>query len=545
MKADDINLTAWVHRELPLEDEVEIEALLADPDFAVSADEHAGFCSTLERTLAADEFELSPEERARVLAAFAAPPPVSTWEKWLRPTLAAAAGLVAGAALMLWVSRPHRDDAGVRGDLAEMERRGAEANDEMKAELRRIAEQGRTALTQLASEHERLAALEERMTGLEERLKESSAPHSVATPAPGMLVASVPSEPAETTNLPENLPQPPAQTPAATAATPTLRVDPTLPAPLRVPAAKYAQDRAALNTAREKEFEPWRSRYLKVLLDAQAAGTNAARSTAAVAQADEIQALKSGSIPAEIPVDFPRSLVPARKEFQTGVQTLDRAVAARVKDLDVRYLQTLAALDRQATSTRDTALTAAIATEREHMANVLSADAAVPLHRNVVINGKFSEVEPSGLPKGWKPRGENWHGENLPWANDATVVQEGAEKFLRFRRTQSIRLANMTPSASINIPPRARAVAVSVKMRVEGLVPAKGYDVYPGLSIRAYDANGSSPGTDKLETTENTRWRKFSKKVALPPGAKTLGIIIGPWAAMGTCDFDDVDVEFE
>jgi hypothetical protein len=44
---------------------------------------------------------------------------------------------------------------------------------------------------------------------------------------------------------------------------------------------------------------------------------------------------------------------------------------------------------------------------------------------------------------------------------------------------------------------------------------------------------------------ENTRWRTFTAKLALQPGAKTVEVTIGPWAAAGICDFDNVELQFE
>jgi hypothetical protein len=82
-------------------------------------------------------------------------------------------------------------------------------------------------------------------------------------------------------------------------------------------------------------------------------------------------------------------------------------------------------------------------------------------------------------------------------------------------------------------------------MRVEGLVPGQNYDRFPGVSIRALDQTGASPGPVTASTAENTRWHAFTARLSLQPGAKTLEVAVGPWAAAGICDFDDVQVKFE
>ncbi|HYF34495.1 MAG TPA: hypothetical protein VD994_04330 [Prosthecobacter sp.] len=175
----------------------------------------------------------------------------------------------------------------------------------------------------------------------------------------------------------------------------------------------------------------------------------------------------------------------------------------------------------------------------------LAAHGAEPaLHRNVVKNGDFTEVA-GGLPAGWRPKGADYQGDKAPWQNDAEVIAEGSEKFLRFRRTGSIRLSNLAHAETIEVPKRAKQAVVSVRLRVKDLAPANNYDKYPGVSIRALDEAGKSPGPATAAATEDTRWKTFTATLKLQPGAKTLEVVLGPWAAAGTCDFDDVVVKFE
>jgi hypothetical protein len=154
-------------------------------------------------------------------------------------------------------------------------------------------------------------------------------------------------------------------------------------------------------------------------------------------------------------------------------------------------------------------------------------------------------VDAEGLPAGWKPKGADYQKDDVTWQNDAMVIREGTEKFLRFRRDASVRLANVAPVATIMVPDRAKAAVVSAKLRVEGLVPGNNYDRYPGISIKAFDATGKSPGSASAAATESTRWRTFTARLTLQPGAKTLDLSLGPCAAAGICDFDDITLKFE
>lgn len=201
-------------------------------------------------------------------------------------------------------------------------------------------------------------------------------------------------------------------------------------------------------------------------------------------------------------------------------------------------------MERMAISEKNAPFAEAVGLEKSRIISADAAAVAPALHRNVIVNGDFSKVGPDNLPLGWKPKGAGYQKE-VPWQNDALVVPEGSEKFLRFRRVTSVRLANLTPAAPILVPERARAAVVSVRLRVEGLVPGTNYDRFRGVAIKALDATGGSPGPVSASATENTRWRIFTARLNLQPGAKTLEVALGPWAAAAICDFDDVELKFE
>jgi hypothetical protein len=308
---------------------------------------------------------------------------------------------------------------------------------------------------------------------------------------------------------------------------------------------KYAQERQALADARARQIEHLRSHYVAALSAARADAAKGNRSGALVAIDAEITGTKSDVHSPGFPPDLPRILAGPRREFLSGIESMEKAIAPRIKELNTRYLQTLNSLAKNAGLEKDAAFKGVVAVE---MSRILAEDTnatAPALRRNAVANGDFSKVDAGGLPTGWQPKGADYQKDNVPWQNDATVIQEGAEKFLRFRRAASVRLANVAPVATILVPDRAKAAVVSARLRVEGLVPGNNYDRFPGVSIKAFDATGKSPGSASAAATENTRWRVFTARLTLQPGAKTLDLSLGPCAAAGICDFDDVAVKFE
>lgn len=309
--------------------------------------------------------------------------------------------------------------------------------------------------------------------------------------------------------------------------------------------AKYNQERQALSDARTRQIEQLRARYVTALSGARADAAKGDKAGALVAIDAEIADAKSDVQSPTFPPDLPRILAGPRREFLAGIESLEKALSPRMKEVNTRFLQTLNSLAKNAEIQKDSELKSAVAAE---IARLVADDANAtppPMHRNAVINGDFSKVDGGGLPSGWQPKGADYQKDKVPWQNDATVIQEGSEKFLRFRRTASVRLANVGPVATILVPERAKAAVVSAKLRVEGLIPGNNYDRFPGISIKAFDATGSSPGSASAAANENTRWRVFTAKLTLQPGAKTLDISVGPGAAAGICDFDDVTVKFE
>jgi hypothetical protein len=312
-------------------------------------------------------------------------------------------------------------------------------------------------------------------------------------------------------------------------------------------AAKYAQDRQALEGERARQVEALRKRYAAALTAARLDAVKTNKNASVVAIDAEIVAANSEVRSATIPPDLPRTLAGARREFMMGFETLEKTVGTRIKDLNSRYVQTLNTLGQNAQKQGNTALVAALIAEKARIAAGQPATPAAPAkYKNVIMNGDFSTVAEGGLlPAGWQPKGADYQGNNVPWQNDAQVIQAGTEKFLRFRRAGSVRLSNLGPVEPILIPERAKVAVVSAKIRVEGLVPGTNYDRFPSVSIRAFDAAGKSPGPATAAATENTRWRTFTATLTLQPDAKTLDVAVGPSAAAGICDFDDVTVKFE
>jgi hypothetical protein len=308
---------------------------------------------------------------------------------------------------------------------------------------------------------------------------------------------------------------------------------------------KYTQARKALDDARGREIDAVRARYIAALAAARVEAAKVNKGGAVAAIDAELTDAKSGVQAPAMPADLPRSLAGSRREFITAIETIEKNVTAKLREMSGRYVQTLTSLEQTAISQKNAPLAEAVRLEK---ARILSTDAlavAPALHRNVIVNGDFSKTAPDGLPEGWIPKGAEYQKDTVPWQNDALVVQEASGKFLRFRRAASVRLANLAPAKPIMVPERAKAAVVSVRLRVDGLVPGKNYDRFPGVAIRALDGTGASPGPISASATENTRWRNFTARLTLQPGAKTLELALGPWAAGGICDFDDVELKFE
>ena len=309
--------------------------------------------------------------------------------------------------------------------------------------------------------------------------------------------------------------------------------------------SKNAANLAALADSSARQSEGVRSRYLLALATARQEMQKANRGGAVVAIDAELADAKK-EVHGPPPPDLPPTLAPARRDFLAGLGTLEKASQTRKEELRKQYLADLNRLAQLATVQKNQTLADAVAKEIAG-ANVPSGPAvAVGLHRNAVVNGTFTDDQTGGMPMAWKPSGETFQGDKVPWQNDAQIVQEGAEKFLRFRRSGSVRLSNVACATPILVPDRAKAAVVTAKARVEGLVPGKDYDRFPHVLIRTFDVAGKSPGSAAAAVQENSKsWKRITAHLVLQPGAKTLEVVAGPAAATGVCDFDDIEVRFE
>jgi len=309
------------------------------------------------------------------------------------------------------------------------------------------------------------------------------------------------------------------------------------PAAIKPQAEQFNKGWEALKTSADSQLAPGRDRYLAALAAAQKSAEAAARTTDLAAIANELDATRAGALPADAPPDLPRALVSERRAYVTNAANISRTTAQRQRDLATRYLQTLQATETGAAKTQDTALGEAVANEKQRVLALLEASGGGAKHRNIVINGDFSEGQNGGPPPGWR-------NETEVVVSDAMIVTEGPNKFLRFRRIPAKRRANLVPEKEIPVPANAKSAEFSVRMRVKGLVPGKDWGILPSLNVSGRDAAGGALSKEAVAVKEESGWRKFSGRVALPPTAKTLKVAIGPNGAAGIVDFDDVEVEF-
>ena len=312
-----------------------------------------------------------------------------------------------------------------------------------------------------------------------------------------------------------------------------------LPPALKPHTERYDRDRAALIASGEAALKPARERYLAVLAAAQKAATAATKTGDIAAITAEISGVNAGAVSPEIPPDLPRSLAAERRNFSTTSGNVAKTIPARQRELAARYLQTLAALDAQALKTKDPELTEAVAVEKQRVLPHMEAAGGGQKNRNIVENGDFSAGKPGDWPPGWKP--------NVNWrrADDLTLIREGSEQFIRYRRLQAMHSADASPEKEIAIPARTRSAEFSVRIRVKGLVAAKDFDAYPGLKISARDAAGEKLTEERVEIKQEGAWKKLAGRCAVPETAKTLRVELGPLGAAGVVDFDDVVVEFK
>lgn len=311
-----------------------------------------------------------------------------------------------------------------------------------------------------------------------------------------------------------------------------------LPPMLKPQAEKFDADRAALTAAGEAQVKPARERYMAALAAAQKVATAAAKTGDIAAIASEIEGVGSDALPEAFPADLPRALAQDRRAYVTAAANVAKAIPPRQRDLAAKYLQTLAAFDAAAVKSKDAALTEAVAAEKARVLELMEAAGGGQKFRNVVANGDFSQGAPGAFPPGWKAEPE------FP-VTDLMIVAEGAERFLRFRRLQAIRRANLLTEKAVSIPARAKSVEFSVRMRVKGLVPGKDYHIHPAVHVTARDARDEEVGGAWTEAKQDGNWKRMSARFAVPPNAKTLRIALGPYGSAGVIDFDDVSVEFK
>jgi hypothetical protein len=302
---------------------------------------------------------------------------------------------------------------------------------------------------------------------------------------------------------------------------------------------QYDNMRRTLIASGEATLKPARTRYLAALAAAQNVATAAVKTGDIAAISAEISGASGDAVPAEYPPDLPRSLATERRNFTTALANVERSIPPKLRDLATRYLQTLAALEVQAQKTGNAALTTSIASEKQRVIPHLESAGGGQKNRNVVANADFSNGTPGEWPPAWRAS-ENWKK-----ANDLTLMQEGNDRFIRFRRLQADQQANLCPETEIAVPARARAVEFSARIRVKGLTPGKDYDYYPGIKVSARDAAGEKLSEEHADAKQDAGWKRLVGRCPIPDKARTIRITLGPFGAAGVIDFDDVNVEFK
>jgi hypothetical protein len=310
-----------------------------------------------------------------------------------------------------------------------------------------------------------------------------------------------------------------------------------LPPNIKTHAEQFEKNWQASKASADAQLAPVRDRYVAALTAAQKTAEAAARTTDLAAITTELEGVRAGTAPAEAPPDLPRSLAGERRAYITTAATLNRTLTQRQRDLASKYLQTLAALESNPATTKDAALSEAVASEKQRVLGLLEASGGGAKHRNVIVNGDFSEGQNGASPPGWKKETEV----NV---TDAMIVSEGPNKFLRFRRLAALRRANLDPEKEIPVPANAKAAEFSVRMRVKGLVRGKDWGVLPSLNVSGRDARGEEVSKEAIALKEDGAWRRLSGRVLLPDTAKTLKVAVGPNGAAGILDVDDIEVEF-
>jgi len=151
------------------------------------------------------------------------------------------------------------------------------------------------------------------------------------------------------------------------------------PAKLQPRADKYVQERHAVDNARARQGEIVRARYAAALGKAQTAGTSANQGGSLAAAMKKV---KADIVPAAFPADLPRTLVQGRREFATGMDALEKATAARTREVNARYLQLLAPLEQVAAHQKNVALAEAVAGEKARVLAATTAAVGPALRKN-------------------------------------------------------------------------------------------------------------------------------------------------------------------
>jgi hypothetical protein len=311
------------------------------------------------------------------------------------------------------------------------------------------------------------------------------------------------------------------------------------PAQLKNLTAAYELQRSALKNTFENQVKAARDRYLATLSTAQKAAMAATRTADLAAIGAEIEAINSGALPENAPPDLPRALLPDRRVAAMALGNATRTIIPRQRELAVTFHRSLVALEESARKANDTALIEAIAAEKQRALGEVENAGGGQKNRNLVENGDFSKGPDGSMPPGWAKM-HDWKE-----VSDATVVSEGREKFLRFRRLQAIQQANLRPEKIMPIPAKARYAEVTFRMRVEGLVKGKEYDPWPGVHLSAKDARDESLAKEEAVMKADSGWKKLTARLQIPNGAKSLSMGMGPYGAAGIVDFDDIVLEFK
>lgn len=302
--------------------------------------------------------------------------------------------------------------------------------------------------------------------------------------------------------------------------------------------ANYEVQRTNLTSMSEAQVKAPRDRYLADLTAAQKAAVAATRTTDLAAISAEMDAIQKSALPENAPPDLPKTLLQDRRALVSAQSAATRTLVPKKRDLASAYLRSLVALEESARRAKDQTTIDAIATEKQRAIAEVEGSGGGEKNRNVVDNGDFSRGPESGIPESWA-RAHQW--KDVP---DCTIVTEGREKFLRFRRLQAIEQADIKPEKTLPIPARARSAEVSFRMRVEGLVKGTKYDFWPGVRLSARDARDEKLAQTDAVMKENSSWKRLTARVDLPKGTTALSVIVGPFLSAGIVDFDDVVVEF-